>query len=110
MTKQGNNLSKLAVKVAGEVKKRAEDRLSVFEEGGPTAGADWGGCAAESIQAVVVGVTVLGGAVTFGTSRDQGAHSVTLLLDEKRKTLWVGANEDLDEKLEAVAATLETLA
>lgn len=85
-------------------------RLDAFSRGSGGGSADWGGCDPKWIQAVVVGVTSLGGAVTFGLSRDMGAHSVTLLLDDTRKTLWFNGDADLDEELEAVAATLDTMA
>jgi hypothetical protein len=54
----------------------------------------------------VVGITALGGAITLGLSRDLGAHSLTLLLDGNRKTLWFNGNADLSEELEGVADML----
>ena len=71
--------------------------------------ADWGGCDPARLQAVVVAITALGGAVTLGLSRDLGAHSLTLLLDGNRTTLWFNGNADLDMELEGVKATLDTL-
>jgi hypothetical protein len=88
---------------------RNQDRLSAFGTRGKAGGADWGGCRPEWLQAVVVNITRLGGAVTIGTSRDGGAHSLTLLLDGDKQTLWFNGDADLDAELEAVNATLETL-
>lgn len=88
---------------------RNADRLAAFSGGNGTGKADWGACDPARIQAVLVGITGLGGAVTFGLSRDLGAHSLTLLLDGQRTTLWFNGNANLDEELEGVKATLDTL-
>lgn len=88
---------------------RNADRLSAFASGNGDGGADWGGCDSERLQAVVVKITQLGGAITFGLSRDLGAHSITLMLDKSRKTLWYNGSADLDAELEAVAATLDAM-
>jgi len=84
-------------------------RLEAFTRQRATGGADWAGCNPELIQAVVSGITVLGGAVTFGMSKDQGAHSVTLLLDGAKATMWFNGNSDLDDELQAVVDTLGQL-
>lgn len=70
--------------------------------------ADWGGCDPRWLQAVVVAVTNVGGAVTFSTSRDGGAHGLTILLDGERASLWFNGDADLDVELEAVYHTFET--
>lgn len=85
-------------------------RLDAFGARGPADGADWGGCDPDKIQGVVTGITELGGAVTFGTSRDGGAHSLTLLLDDSRETLWFNGNADLSEELLTVIQKLAALA
>lgn len=84
-------------------------RLAAFAGRSGGSSADWGACDPGWIQAVVVGITRLGGAVTFGTSRDGGAHSLTLLLDGERQTLWFNGGADLDTELETVYQTLEAL-
>lgn len=86
---------------------RNADRLAAFASGGGDGGGDWAVCHSELLQAVVCKITALGGAVTFGLSRDKGAHSLTLLLDGNRKTMWYNGEDDLDEKLGEVIATLE---
>lgn len=85
-------------------------RLSAFAGKQKGARADWGGCNPTWLQSIVVGITRLGGAVTFGTSRDGGAYSVTLMLDGERETLWFNGGAELDEELELVVATLDSLA
>ncbi len=81
-------------------------RLDAFAKQSGKGSADWGGCTPERLQAVVTEITSMGGAVTFGLSRDGGAHMLTLLLDEKRETLWFNGNSDLDEELQAAYETL----
>lgn len=81
-------------------------RLAAFSRGNAASGGDWGGCDAQRLQAIVVGITRLGGAVTFGLSRDKGAHSLTLLLDDSRQTLWFNGDADLDAELLSVSETL----
>lgn len=88
---------------------RNSDRLAAFASGNGKGDADWGACDPTRLQAVVVGITEMGGAVTLGLSRDMGAHSLTLLLDGQRTTLWFNGNADLDSELEGVKATLDTL-
>ncbi len=84
-------------------------RLDAFTKGKKHGSADWGACNASGLQAVVVAITSLGGAVTIGLSRDQGAHSLTLLLDGQRETLWFNGDADLDESLLEVLGTLEAM-
>lgn len=88
----------------GQVKN--DSRLDAFASGASAGGAEWDTCDAKLLQAVVCGITAMGGAVTFGLSRDQGAHSVTLLLDSSRQTLWFNGDADLDEALQKVIDTL----
>lgn len=84
-------------------------RLAAFSSTRDGGKADWGGCDSGWIQAVVVGITRLGGAVTIGTSRDGGAYSLTLLLDGERQTLWFNGGADLDAELRTVFETLEAM-
>jgi len=86
-----------------------ERRLDTFRKAVGSTGADWGGCKAEKMQGVVVAITELGGAVTFGLSRDNGAHSVTIMLDGERETLWFNGDADLDSELDSIEATLEAM-
>lgn len=88
---------------------RNADRLQAFASGGQVGNADWASCDAALLQSVVVGITAVGGAVTFGLSRDLGAHSLTLLLDGSRQTLWFNGGADLDVELRTVVDTLAQL-
>ncbi len=85
-------------------------RLEAFSKRGGGDRGDWGECNADRLQAVVVGITSIGGAVTFGMSRNGNSHSVTLMLDGERSTLWFNGNADLDEELGEVLAYLEAMA
>lgn len=84
-------------------------RLAAFAGSRKSGTADWGGCDPRWLQAIVVAITGLGGAVTIGLSRDGGAYSLTLLLDGERETLWFNGNAELDAELEKVYQTLETM-
>ncbi len=88
---------------------RNDNRLAAFAGRGGTGSADWAACDPARLQTVVVGITAMGGAVTFGLSRDLGAHSLTLLLDGQRQTLWFNGNADLDEELDGVAAAIQIM-
>ena len=88
---------------------RNDKRLQAIQQRRSNVAADWLGCSAERMQAVIHKITSLGGAVTFGTSRDGGAYSVTLLLDGDRETLWFNGDADLDDELAAVVEALEVM-
>lgn len=90
-----------------KAQKKKQNRLAAFDNGDSDAVADWVGCSAETVHALVVGVVALGGAVIFGTSRDGGAHMLSLLLDDNKKTLWFAGDVVLEDKL---AETLVKLA
>lgn len=84
-----------------------KSRLEGFGKSDAANGADWGSCSAEKLMAVVVAITALGGAITIGTSRDGGAHMMTLLLDDDRRTLWFNADAILDDEMDMVVGTLD---
>lgn len=84
-------------------------RLEAFGNRKPGVGADWGGCDSERMQGVVMRITELGGAIIFGLSRDGGAHSITLMLDGERETLWFNGDADLDVELGEVSAKLDAM-
>jgi len=71
--------------------------------------ADWGEALPENIAAVVMGVTRLGGAASFGLSRDKGAYNLTLFLDGERTTLWFNGDAALDEELTKVIIKLDAI-
>lgn len=86
-----------------------KSRLDAFRERVGTATADWGGCDENKIAGVIIGITELGGAVTFGLSRDNGAHSLTLMLDGQRETLWFNGGADLSQELQDVMGQIEAM-
>lgn len=69
----------------------------------------WDECDPRYLQWVLVNVGDLGGAVTFGRSRDKAALSVTLLLDGDRHTEWISPSDNLEEKLTEIAEKLAAL-
>lgn len=84
-------------------------RLDAFKKRVGSATADWGGCNPAKIQGVVVEITSLGGAVTFGLSRDQGSYSVTVMLDNERATVWFNGDADLDQELDDVVGHIQSM-
>lgn len=85
-------------------------RLDAFSGGDKGSLADWSSCDPAGVLGVIHKITQLGGAVIFGLSRDGGAHSVTLMLDDKRETLWYNGDADLSEAMEAVSIILDDIA
>lgn len=83
-----------------------ERRLDAFRKAVGTTEASWGDCDPKLQQSVIVAITGLGGAITFGLSRDNGAHSVTLMLDGERETLWFNGSADLDDALKVIIGSL----
>lgn len=61
---------------------------------------DWGDAMPELVSALVCSVTRAGGLVSFGRARNLGALSVTVMVDNDRKTIWVNPNENIDEVIE----------
>lgn len=88
---------------------RNDRRLAALSQRRTGTKADWLGCSPERLQGVIHKITTVGGAVTFGTSRDGGAYSVTLLLDGDRETLWFNGDADLDDELQAIVETLDAM-
>jgi len=88
---------------------RNDKRLEAITRRRKSVSVDWLDCDAGRIQAVIHKITAIGGAVTFGTSRDGGASSLTLMLDGERETLWFNAESILDDELAAVAEVLDVM-
>ncbi|KKL06207.1 hypothetical protein LCGC14_2598330 [marine sediment metagenome] len=86
-----------------------KNRLEAFSKATSGSGADWSSVDAAKLRTVVSLITALGGAVTFGMSRNNGAYSITLMLDDHRETLWFNGSADMDEELEGVAMTLDMM-
>ncbi len=88
---------------------RNDDRLEAFAKGRGQGTAEWDTADCALLKAVVCSITALGGAITFGLSRDQGAHSLTLMLDNHRRTLWFNGDAVLDDELQLVIDTLKQM-
>ncbi len=86
---------------------RKNGRLAAFTPGGGEGEADWSSCDSDWLRTVVLAITSMGGAITFGLSRDMGAYSVTLMLDGDRKTLWFGSGSDMTDEMKTIAGQLE---
>lgn len=78
-------------------------RLAGFgNSGGQSTGFDWGEADPVLIAGVVVSVTRQGGLASFGYTRDGGAGTLTVFLDNERSTEYFKPTEDCDQKLAAV--------
>lgn len=95
-------------KKRGSVKNSS--RLAAFAQGDPKGFADWSTCDPAWTLDAIHQITQLGGAIIFGMSRDGGSHSVTLLLDKNRTTLWFNGDADLTTEMEMVCTTLGDIA
>jgi hypothetical protein len=62
--------------------------------------ADWHNATPEQIHRLICAVTVAGGAVRFGYTRDGGAYSIGLYLGEDSKTYYCNEAEGIDEQLQ----------
>jgi len=102
-------------KDAGKLKKskrgsvKNKSRLEAFALAAKKGSAGWQTCHSEVLLGVVVAITRLGGAITLGMSRNNGSHSLTLLLDDSRETFWFNGDADLDAELAAVQNVLDSL-
>jgi len=104
-----NNESKPKAKSARRGSVNNKRRLDAFASKELTGKASWGECTSLMLLDVVVRITALGGAITISLSRDQGAHSLTLMLDGERETLWFNRDADLDHELQLITAKLASM-
>lgn len=78
-------------------------RLAGFGSSNNQSGAfDWGEADPVLIAGVVVSVTRHGGLASFGYTRDGGAGTLTVFLDNERSTEYFKPTEDCDQKLASV--------
>ena len=84
-------------------------RLDAFGARERQAMADWSAWDAFRLADVIHAATRMGGAVSFGLSRDKGAYNVTLFLDGDRRTIWISGSDNVDEKLLEIAETLRMI-
>lgn len=88
---------------------RNDDRLAAFANGSGNGSAEWDTADSTLVAATICAITAMGGAITFGLSRDQGAHSLTLMLDGHRKTMWYNGDAVLNDELQTVIDTLSAM-
>lgn len=82
---------------------RPTSRLAGFGSSGSQSGSfDWGEADPVLIAGVVVSVTRHGGLASFGYTRDGGAGTLTVFLDNERSTEYFKPSEDCDAKLAAI--------
>lgn len=84
-----------------------KSRLAAFAKATRSTGAEWAVADCGLLHAVIDKITSLGGAITIGLSRDNGAYMLTLLLDGERETLWFNGSADVDSELRNVLGMLE---
>lgn len=99
---------KRATKKRGSVDNTGRLKKLLADTGQQTGKADWSSADPRWVAGVVHVVTRVGGAVSFGYSRDGGAYSLSIMLDGDRETLWFNGGADIDTELEGVYATFET--
>jgi len=96
----------------GRARRAEADKRSALDElflGAAANVADWGSASPGAVLEVIVAMSSVGGAVTFGLSRDGGAYMLTFLLDGSRKTDWLPGDGLLDAWLENAAYLIRTL-
>lgn len=69
----------------------------------------WGEVDPSGIVALTGTVSALGGAVTFGGSRDQGALQITIYLDGERSTQWASSVDEAESLIAVIWEKLQTL-
>lgn len=67
-----------------------------------TAVADWGGVDSELLRAVISSVTLGGGAIRFGYTKDGGAYAIGIYGDGKPFTEFAGSDTDPTEWLTGI--------
>lgn len=94
------------------VKKTSKSRLGslrLSDRGGDDLTADWNDADCKLLQNCIALVAKLGGAIRFGYTRDGGAYSVGVYLDDDRETFYCKPSEDVDDFLRHLVGKLESL-
>lgn len=94
-----------------DAERPTRSRLAGFGSSNNQSGAfDWGEADPVLIAGVVVSVTRHGGLASFGYTRDGGAGTLTVFLDNERSTEYFKPAEDCDAKLAQVVDYFANLA
>lgn len=84
---------------SSSVRGGALSRLFSGDTGASTDVADWSSVDANAIQRVIAAFAAAGGAVRFGYSRDGGAYSLGVYLEDDHETLYFKPYENVTAKL-----------
>lgn len=93
--------------------KRGKSRLgSLRNPTGDTGAnsADWTSADGKLVIELISSVTALGGAVRFGYTRDGGAYSLGIYLDDDSETFYFPPSVDVDENLAIFVERLKAIA
>jgi hypothetical protein len=71
--------------------------------------ADWGSITPKILVDLVQVVSGLSGAVRFGYTRDGGAYSVGIYLDDDRETFYYKPSDDLDDAIASLTEMLRSV-
>lgn len=92
--------------------KPGKSRLSLIlnksQDGGSDV-SDWGTVSPTVLVDLVQVVAGLGGAVRLGYTRDGGAYSVGIYLDDDRETFYCRPSDDLDDFISRLTEMLRTV-
>lgn len=97
-------------KLAEEAPGKKVSRLAgLGGSGGVTGEFDWSAGEPFQMASVVVAVTRRGGLASFGRTRDGGAGTVTIFLDDEKSTVYIKADSDVYGELEKIVGFLDSL-
>lgn len=92
-------------------KKPSKSRLSIIrnvkDEGNGNV-ADWASVTPKVLVELITVVAGMGGATRFGYTRDGGAYSVGIYLDDDRETFYYKPGDDIDDALTQLAELLSS--
>jgi hypothetical protein len=71
--------------------------------------ADWAGVDPKTIINLISATVSLNGAIRFGYTRDGGAYSVGIYLDDDHETFYFKPSDDIDSDLDSLAEKIRGL-
>lgn len=92
-----------------QVRGGALSRLFSGKDDGNAETADWASVAPDTILDLISAITAAHGAVRFGYSRDGGAYSLGIYLDDESETLYFKPYEDVTAKLRELTERVRDL-
>lgn len=89
---------------------KAVSRLSGLGNGSTQlSGFDWSQAEPGILLAVVISTSRQGGLASFGRTRDGGAGTVTIFLDNDKTTVYIKPDQDVYGELEKIVGFLDSL-